>query len=85
MATEPEKVRTTVLDGSMVRCRGCGRDLGVTCVAFPRDYTPEPLPPFPFLADDCPVCALLQRYAYAFQTCDREHVRPTETARGRLP
>lgn len=50
-------VDTTTLDGAMVRCRGCGRGFGVTCVAFEEGYV-YVAPTFPFAEDDCPICFL---------------------------
>lgn len=47
----------TVLIGTGVYCLGCGRDLGVTCVAFPEGWEPPgPHPDWPFSQDDCPIC-----------------------------
>lgn len=50
-------VALTMIDGSAVRCRGCGRMFGVTCVVFPADYV-YVAPTFPFAENDCPVCYL---------------------------
>lgn len=50
-----------ILDGVTIRCRGCGKDYGVTCVAFPEGFEPPPDPTFPFSEDDCPVCGLRDR------------------------
>lgn len=44
----------SVLDGSMVRCRGCGRNEGSACVVNGKALEPGWI--FPFNINDCPVC-----------------------------
>lgn len=48
-----------VLMGTSVRCVGCGRNFGTTCVVFPDGWEPPgPEPRWPLPADGCPVCAI---------------------------
>lgn len=54
--------KTRVLVGTVVRCSGCGMDLGCICVAFPDNWEPPgPEPVWPFAEDGCPVCILQNR------------------------
>ena len=54
-----ERLDDVVLIGTMVHCVGCGREQGLTCVAFSEEYeAPEKLPEFPFDEEMCPVCKL---------------------------
>lgn len=52
----------TVLLGTMVCCAGCGKEHGLTCVAFSDDWKlPEKDPAWPFERESCPICALQAR------------------------
>jgi hypothetical protein len=47
----------SVLIGTGVRCAGCGKFLGLACVAFDGSLLPEKNPDFPFEEATCPLCA----------------------------
>ena len=51
---------TGVIIGTMMHCAGCGKDIGLICLAITGDEVwPEKEPDWPFNADDCPVCVAL--------------------------
>lgn len=46
-----------ILMGASAHCVGCGKCLGLACVAIEEDWkAPEKLPDWPFVENDCPVC-----------------------------
>jgi hypothetical protein len=47
----------SVLIGTGYHCAGCGKFLGLGCVAFDGSPLPEKRPDFPFEEATCPLCA----------------------------
>lgn len=47
----------SVLMGTAYHCAGCGKFLGLGCVALDGEPWPEKLPDFPFEEATCPLCA----------------------------
>jgi hypothetical protein len=53
----PQIGDASVLMGTGVRCVGCGRLRGVTCVVFDDDWrAPGPEPQWRFAPETCPIC-----------------------------
>jgi hypothetical protein len=48
----------SVLIGTAYHCAGCGKFLGLGCVAFDGTPLPEKAPDFPFEEATCPLCEL---------------------------
>lgn len=47
----------TVLMGASIRCVGCGRHYGITCVVIEEGWEPPgPEPEWPWTQAECPVC-----------------------------
>lgn len=52
-----EKGKDYILIGTVIRCIGCGRYLGITCVVPSEPWKHQNKEPvWPFAQNDCPVC-----------------------------
>lgn len=71
------RMGTRVLIGTGVYCVGCGKDGGITTVAFDSTYEhwvkDRPYPDWPFDKNNCPVCYLSDLYLN--QASVREYVQ----------
>lgn len=87
------RMGTEVLIGTGVWCVGCGKDHGITTVAFDETWEywvkDRPYPDWPFDRKSCPVCEL--RDLYFNQETVRQYKQvgsdgmPVRDLRGRLP
>jgi hypothetical protein len=48
-------------DQIFTRCAGCGKTLGVACIAITSDDAPIAEPQWPFDEETCPLCLLRNR------------------------
>lgn len=56
------RIGDTVLVGNGVHCAGCGLSMGVTTVAFAKDWEPPTeRPTWPFDEATCPICGWRNR------------------------
>lgn len=84
--------RTDVLIGTGVYCVGCGKDHGITTVAFPEWWEHwrenRPYPDWPFDPESCPICYLENQQ---FGHTERDFIQvgkdgtPVRDLRGKLP
>lgn len=87
--------KVDVLIGTGVRCVGCGKDYGVTTVAFPEGWEHwidrRPYPDWPFDEETCPVCWAMNKLYGEPSANDSDYIQvgedgvPIRSLRGKLP